>query len=152
PGIVKTKLDGFDQTDYLTGKSDKSARDTFFYFAGSTPAAVRWKNWKFYYTMEQGGAEGWMKPTLKYTWSAIQNIKRDPFEQPAGGNQKNEAVSFPGGPGGSNTAVPYHFPIAPPAQQLGPKDWVSYQHFPPLQAPETYNLDQVLAAIKSMKH
>ena len=27
PGIVKTKLDGVDQIDYLTGKSEKSARD-----------------------------------------------------------------------------------------------------------------------------
>jgi arylsulfatase A-like enzyme len=28
PGIVKTTLDGFDQRDYLEGKSDKSARET----------------------------------------------------------------------------------------------------------------------------
>ena len=34
PGIVKTTLDGFDQRDYLEGKSDKSARDFFFYFSG----------------------------------------------------------------------------------------------------------------------
>jgi arylsulfatase len=51
PGIVKTKLDGFNQLDYLTGKSDKSARDYFFYYSGSTPSAVRYKNWKMYYTM-----------------------------------------------------------------------------------------------------
>ena len=30
PGIVKTKLDGFNQIDYLTGKSDKSAREYLF--------------------------------------------------------------------------------------------------------------------------
>jgi hypothetical protein len=35
PGIVKTTLDGFDQRDYLEGKSDKSARDVFFIFLGS---------------------------------------------------------------------------------------------------------------------
>ena len=51
PGIVKTKLDGFNQLDYLTGKSEKSARDTFFYYQGAIPSAVRYKNWKFYYTM-----------------------------------------------------------------------------------------------------
>jgi arylsulfatase A-like enzyme len=28
-GIVKTTLDGVDQRDYLEGKSEKSARDTF---------------------------------------------------------------------------------------------------------------------------
>ena len=34
-GIVKTKLDGVNQIDYLTGKSEKSARDTFFYYSSS---------------------------------------------------------------------------------------------------------------------
>jgi arylsulfatase len=34
PGIVKTTLDGVNQRDYLEGKSDKSARDYFFYYSG----------------------------------------------------------------------------------------------------------------------
>ena len=37
PGIVKTTLDGVDQRDYLEGKSEKSARDTFFYYSGAAP-------------------------------------------------------------------------------------------------------------------
>ena len=57
-GIVKTTLDGFDQRDYLEGKSQKSARDVFFYYSGATPSAVRYKNWKMYYTMAPGGATG----------------------------------------------------------------------------------------------
>ena len=55
PGMVKTTLDGVNQIDYLTGKSEKSARDFFYYFAGATPAAVRYKNWKMYYNVPQGG-------------------------------------------------------------------------------------------------
>ena len=51
PGIVKTTLDGFDQRDYLEGASDKSAREVFFYYTGLKPSAVRYKNWKMYYTM-----------------------------------------------------------------------------------------------------
>src|SRR5229473_3631956 len=50
-GIVKTTLDGVNQIDYLTGKSERSARDTFFYYSNATPSAVRYKNWKMYYTM-----------------------------------------------------------------------------------------------------
>ena len=38
PGIVKTKLDGVDQTEYLAGRSEKSARDTFFYYSGKDPS------------------------------------------------------------------------------------------------------------------
>jgi len=51
PGIVKTTLDGVDQRDYLEGKSETSARDTFFYYTGATPSAVRYKNWKIYFAM-----------------------------------------------------------------------------------------------------
>ena len=51
PGIVKTTLDGVDQRDYLEGKSEKSARDTFFYYTGPIPSAVRYKNWKLYFSM-----------------------------------------------------------------------------------------------------
>ena len=56
PGIVKTTLDGVDQRDYLEGKSDKSAREVFFYYTAPKPSAVRYKNWKMYYTMVPTGA------------------------------------------------------------------------------------------------
>src|SRR5262249_5517570 len=63
-GFVRTTLDGFDQTDYLTGKAAKSVRDVFYYFSGATPSAVRYKNWKMYYTMSQPGADGWILPLV----------------------------------------------------------------------------------------
>ena len=43
-------------------RRDKSARDFFFYYSGATPSAVRYKNWKMYYTMSQPGATGWVLP------------------------------------------------------------------------------------------
>ena len=58
PGIVKTKLDGVDQTEYLAGRSEKSARDTFFYYSGKDPSAVRYKNWKIYFAMVSDNAGG----------------------------------------------------------------------------------------------
>src|SRR5499425_2609923 len=88
-GIVKTTLDGFNQRDYLEGKSPKSARDYFFYFSGATPSAVRYKNWKMYYTMSQPGAAGWIMPLIPFHFTLVQNIKRDPFEQNVGVDQKS---------------------------------------------------------------
>src|SRR5262249_6466114 len=38
PGITKTTLDGVNQTAYLTGQSNQSARDVFYYFSGATPS------------------------------------------------------------------------------------------------------------------
>ncbi|WP_420915775.1 arylsulfatase [Bradyrhizobium elkanii] len=51
PNMVKTTLDGVNQIDYLSGKSDKSARDHFLYYSGKEPSAVRYKNWKMYFAM-----------------------------------------------------------------------------------------------------
>ena len=81
---MKTHLDGFNQRAYLEGTSENSARDVFFYYSGATPSAVRYKNWKMYYTMAQGGAEGWILPLIPYHFTLVQNIKRDPFEQAVG--------------------------------------------------------------------
>src|SRR5712691_5397555 len=84
PGIVKTTLDGFDQRDYLEGKSEKSARDVFFYYTGSKPSAVRYKNWKMYYTMVGTSPAAAMAGSQSYARTMVANIKRDPFEQAAG--------------------------------------------------------------------
>jgi arylsulfatase len=148
PGIVKTTLDGVNQVDYLTGKSDKSARDYFYYFSGATPSAVRYKNWKMYYTMAQGGADGWIMPLTSYHFTLVQNIKRDPFEQfvvPGGGKS---ATSLGGAIAAPSTAFIYDWNILPIGQQLWYKHLMSYKEYPPLQAPETYNLDGILKKVQ----
>ena len=65
PGIVKTTLDGVDQTDYLAGKSEKSARDTFFYYSGKHPSAVRYKNWKMYFAIAPETPSGFIVPGVQ---------------------------------------------------------------------------------------
>ena len=60
--------------------SDKSARDTFFYYSNSTPSAVRYKNWKMYYTMTPTSPTGAMQGKITYGWTMVDNIRRDPFE------------------------------------------------------------------------
>jgi arylsulfatase len=147
PGIVKTTLDGFDQYEYLTGMCDTSARDHFFYFSGATPSAVRYKNWKMYYTMSQPGPAGWIMPLIPFHFTLVQNIKRDPFEQAVGVDQQT-AMSMGGALGGPVTAFLYDWNILPIGQQLWERELMSYKTFPPLQAPESYNLSGILAQLK----
>ena len=87
-GIVKTTLDGVDQRAYLEGTSETSARDTFFYYTGPQPSAVRYKNWKFYYTMVPDTATGGSSGASTYHWTQIGNILRDPFEIAVGNADK----------------------------------------------------------------
>jgi arylsulfatase A-like enzyme len=153
PGIVKTTLDGLDQRDYLEGRSEKSAREVFFYFSGSTPSAVRYKNWKIYYTISQSGAGGWLEPLKTYHFPLIQNIKRDPFEQFVVPSDTKSMLYFGGSLAAPSTAFLYDgLGIMPLGQQLWLRHLETYKQFPPLQAPETYNLDQVMAQLKSAAH
>jgi C-terminal region of aryl-sulfatase len=150
-GIVKTTLDGLDQRDYLEGKSEKSARDYFFFYSGSTPSAIRIKNWKIYYTMSQPGGSGWIQPLTTYHFPLIQNIKRDPFEQYVSPDDNKSLLSFGGALAAPSTAFMYSgLGIMPLGQQLWLKELESYVTYPPLQAPESYNLTQVLQQVKSM--
>lgn len=151
PGFGKTTLDGFDQREYLEGKSEKSARDHFFYFSGSTPSAVRYKNWKMYYTMSQPGPAGWIMPLIPFHFTLVQNLKRDPFEQNVGVDQKS-AMSMGGALGGPVTAFQYDWNMLPIGQLLWEKHLETYREFPPLQAPETYNLNGILAQMNAARH
>jgi len=135
------------QRDYLEGKSDKSARDYFFYFSGATPSAVRYKNWKMYYNMSQPGPAGWIMPLVPFHFTLVQNIKRDPFEQAVGIDQKT-AMSIGGALGAPATAFQYDWNMLPIGQQLWMEELSSYEKFPPLQAPESYNLSQILEQVK----
>ena len=131
----------------MEGKSAKSARDHFFYFSGATPSAVRYKNWKMYYTMSQPGPAGWLMPLVPFHMTLAQNIKRDPFEQAVGIDQKT-AMSLGGAMGAPATAWQYDFNLLPIGQQLWLQHLLTYEKFPPLQAPESYNLTQVLQEVK----
>ena len=147
PGIVKTTLDGFDQRDFLEGKSPNSARDYFFYYSGSTPSAVRYKNWKMYYTMSQPGPAGWILPLIPFHFTLVQNIKRDPFEQAVGIDQKS-AMSMGGALGAPMTAFQYDWNMLPIGQQLWLEHLLSFEKFPPLQKPESYNLSGIMDQVQ----
>src|SRR6516165_6345882 len=151
PNIVKTTLDGFDQRDYLEGKSDNSARDHFFYYSGATPSAVRYKNWKMYYTMSQPGGAGWLLPLISYHFTLVQNIKRDPFEQVVTSDTKS-VLGFGGALAGPSGAYLYDWNMLPIGQQLWEQHLATYEKFPPLQAPETYNLTGILNELKKAGH
>jgi len=151
PGIVKTTLDGVDQRDYLEGKSAKSARDTFFYYSGKDPSAVRYKNWKMYFAMVSDDPAGFIMGVVPYHWTQVVNIKRDPFETSVGEQIKTlEAVG--GAIGSPSTAYAYDWNLLPIGQALWLKELETYVAFPPMQDPASYNLEQVVQQVKQMSN
>jgi arylsulfatase len=151
PGFVKTTLDGVNQIDYLTGKSQKSARDVFYYYSGATLSALRYKNWKFYWTMPDPSAEGWLLPKTSYNFTLVQNLMRDPFEAAVGPNQ-DSAMSIGGALAAPQTAFIYDWNLLPLGQQLALQFLETFAKYPPLQAPSSYNLADVMQQIEAQKH
>jgi arylsulfatase A-like enzyme len=149
PGIVKTTLDGVDQRDFLEGKS-KSARDTFFYYSGKDPSAVRYKNWKMYFAMVSDSPAGFINGVVPYHWTQVVNIKRDPFETSIGSQYKT-LFGMGGALASPSTAYVYDWNMLPIGQALWLKELETYINFPPLQDPASYNLEQVMQQVKNMK-
>ncbi|MPR10517.1 arylsulfatase [Microvirga tunisiensis] len=147
PGIVKTTLDGVNQRDYLEGRSDKSARDTFFYYSGKDPSAVRYKNWKIYFAMVSDAPTGFLTGVVPYHWSQVVNIKRDPFETSIG-EQSKTLMGMGGQLAAPVSAYIYDWNMLPIGQALWLRELETYRQFPPMQDPASYNLEQVMEQLK----
>ncbi|CDM60855.1 MULTISPECIES: arylsulfatase [Rhizobium] len=150
PGIAKTTLDGVNQRDYLEGTSEKSARDTFFYYSGKDPSAVRYKNWKMYFAMVSDAPTGFLAGVLPFHWTQVVNIKRDPFETSIG-EQIKTLTGMGGAISAPATAYVYDWNMLPIGQALWLKELQSYIDYPPMQDPASYNLEQVIQQVQAMK-
>ncbi|MCP1645490.1 arylsulfatase [Pseudomonas citronellolis] len=80
----KVHLDGFNQLDYLTGKTDKSARKEFYYFNDDgVLVAMRWDNWKLVFCEQRspGGFTVWSEPFTCLRVPKLFNLRMDPYER-----------------------------------------------------------------------
>lgn len=71
-------IDGVDQTDFLLGKSDKSAREGFPAFVADRLEAVKWRNWKVVFYDEQ---RDWWTPSAKLGIPKSFDLITDPKEE-----------------------------------------------------------------------
>ncbi len=73
----KVHLDGYDQTDMLTGKGP-SRRHEIYYFAEGTLGAVRIDDFKYRFIDQPSG---WFGGTVKPDIPILVNLRLDPFER-----------------------------------------------------------------------
>ena len=82
-------LDGYNQLDLLTGKTDKSARKEFFYFNDDGElVAMRWDTpdgmaWKAVFCEQRapGNMEIWANPFTCLRLPKLYNLRMDPYER-----------------------------------------------------------------------
>ena len=128
----KVHLDGYDQTDLITGKGP-SKRHEIFYFTESTLSAVRIDDYKYRFTDQPNG---WLGATEKVDWPILVNLRLDPFER----------TGMPNGHGGSlgyYNWFAYEFWRFVFVQKEIAKAAQSLVEFPPMQKGASFNLEQL---------
>jgi arylsulfatase A-like enzyme len=73
----KVHLDGYDQTDLLTGQGP-SKRHEVWYFAQTQLGALRMDNYKYQFVEQP---EGWIGPIVRPNMPILTNLRQDPFER-----------------------------------------------------------------------
>ena len=70
-------IDGVDQSDFLMGKADKSARDSLVIYIGNTLFGAKWKNWKI--LLKELDDDGYGVKDMAY--ATVYNLIVDPKEE-----------------------------------------------------------------------
>lgn len=135
----KVHLDGYNLLPFLTGETDKSPRNEFFYFSDDGDLlALRYDNWKatFAEQREDGTCQIWAEPFTRLRLPHIYNLRTDPFER--------ATIT-------SNTYWDWMFDHAfmlVPVQKLVSDFLGTFRAFPPRQKAASFTVDQVLAKLQ----
>jgi arylsulfatase len=127
-------IDGFDQTDYLSGKAKESPRKEFIYPGDEGQIlAIRYEDWKVVFLEQemQGTLRVWLEPFTELRAPLLFNLRRDPFE-------KSQLAS--------NTYYDWyidHAFVMVPLQALAAKFLQTMAEYPPSQTPGAFNLRKV---------
>lgn len=135
----KNYVDGYNQLDYLSGKTDQSPRKEFFYVNDDGQVvAIRYDAWKAVFLENRGQAFGiWREPFTELRIPLLFHLRRDPFEK-AQHNSNTYNDWF--------LDRPY---VIVPLQQLAGQFLKSLAEYPPSQTPGSFNLEKIQKQIEA---
>lgn len=135
----KVHLDGYNQLDYLTGKSAKSARPEFIYFDDDgNLVAYRNDRFKFVFAEQMAtGMEIWRNPMTQLRGPITIDLKSDPYEYAPGGSIMYE-----------KWMIDRAYMILPAVQKVT-QYLQTYKEFPPRQRPASFSIDQAVEKLES---
>jgi arylsulfatase len=136
----RVHLDGNNQLPYITGASDSSARNAFFYVSDDGDlTALRYDNWKIVFLEQRatGTLRIWAEPYTELRVPKIFNLRTDPYER--------ADIT-------SNTYYDWlldHAWILIPVQSFVAEMLQTLAEFPPSQTPASFSLDQVMTKLQA---
>lgn len=136
----KNYIDGYYMVDYLSGKTDVSPRNEFWYVNDDGQVvAARYSDWKIVFLENRGQAFGvWMEPFTELRVPYIFNLRRDPFEKA----QHNANVYY--------DWLLDHVFVVVPIQQSAAKFLITMKEYPPSQSPGSFNLSTIEKKLQSV--
>jgi arylsulfatase len=133
----KVHLDGYDQTDVITGKGP-SKHHEILYFTETTLGAVRIDDYKYRFTDQPSS---WFGATVKVDWPILTNLRLDPFERTGMYNGKdNGSIAY-------YNWFAFEFWRFALVQQEIAKAAHSFIEFPPMQKGASFNLEALKAEL-----
>jgi len=131
----RVHLDGYNFLPYLTGETEESPRQEFFYFSDDGDlTALRFDNWKVVFAQQraQGTMLVWSEPYVSTRIPWLYNLRTDPYER--------ASIT-------SNTYWDWwldHAFLLVPAQTYVGKFLATFEEFPPRQKAASFTIDQVM--------
>ena len=139
----KNHLEGYNQTDLLTGKGP-SARHEIFYFGELQLGAIRINDFKFQFYQQPFG---WPGEKVATDMPTIVNLRQDPFERTP--SIRGQTLNDQGG-GYMNDFMAREFWRFVQVQQMVAAAAQSFVEFPPMQQAASFNLQAVKEKVEQM--
>ena len=135
----KVHIDGYNQVDYLTGKSEGSARKEFAYFSDDGDLmAFRDERFKYIYQVQRAiGVQVWIDPLTSLRTPQIVDLNSDPYEYSIDGSAYYDGFM-----------MSHAFLILPSVAKVSAY-LQTYKEFPPRQRPASFSIDQVVEKLES---
>ncbi|MEJ1238483.1 arylsulfatase [Chryseolinea sp. T2] len=135
----KVHLDGYNQLDYLTGKTNKSARPEYFYFSDDGDLlAYRDERFKYHFEVQlETGMKVWRYPLTPLRAPVMIDLKSDPYEY----SWDNSAYW-------EKWAMEHTYLVLPAVAKVSAY-LQTYKEFPPRQRPASFSVDQVIQKLEA---
>ncbi|MGC4075021.1 MAG: arylsulfatase [Nibricoccus sp.] len=135
----KVHIDGYNQVDYLTGKTDKSARPEYFYFSDDGDLlAYRDERYKFHFTIQEAlGMKVWRFPLTTLRAPVMIDLLSDPYE-----------YSWDAAANWEDWAMKHTYIVLPAVAKVG-QYLATYKDFPPRQRPASFSVDQIIEKLEA---
>jgi arylsulfatase len=139
----KVHLDGDNLVPFLTGQTDKSPRESFFYINDDQQlTGLRYQNWKLVFMEQraQGTLRVWAEPFTPLRVPKIFNLRTDPYER--ADITSNSYYDW---------LLDHVFLLVPGQDYVG-KFLMTFKEYPQRQKSASFNLDDVLRSLRESQN